>query len=150
MMWDRVVKINNIILPIVGLGLMIFYEVCDTSCTYLQGTFAGVDLKMVGILHMAVLLLLNLPSLSHRHTGLVNNLRTMMLSGAVGGEVILVRFQIVHNTYCPFCMAFGLCILVLFTAHFQKMSKLLALVCFSAGIIAFALFFKGAVLPLYL
>ena len=29
---------------------MVFYEVCDTSCSSLQGTFLGVDLKLIGIL----------------------------------------------------------------------------------------------------
>jgi len=141
-------KIIDIILPAGGLGLMIFYEICDTSCTYLQGTFAGMDLKMIGIFYMVVLLALNLPAVSRRTT-LVNPFRTMMLSAAMGGEVMLVRFQIVHNLYCPFCLAFGLCILALFAAHFPHMNKLLALVCLSTGIIVFALFFKGTVLPLY-
>jgi hypothetical protein len=73
----------------------------------------------------------------------------MLLSGALGGEILLVRFQVVHDTYCPFCLAFGSCILVLFAANFTKMNKYLALGAFLAGIAAFALFFEGSVLPLY-
>lgn len=145
---DKVLKIVNMVFPVIGVGLMIFYGVCDTSCSSLQGTFLGVDLKVIGILFMAVLLVLTLPPAS-RYATSVNHLRTMMLSGALGGEVLLVRFQIVHDTYCSFCLAFGLCLVVLFTANFTKMNKYLALGAFLAGIAAFALFFKGSVLPLY-
>ena len=51
---DHVLKIINIVFPIAGIGLMVFYEVCDTSCSALRGTFMGLDLKVIGILFMAV------------------------------------------------------------------------------------------------
>ncbi|MCX5827813.1 MAG: hypothetical protein NTV58_07405 [Deltaproteobacteria bacterium] len=146
--WDKLLKIANLIFPIIGLGLMVFYEVCDTSCSSLRGTFGGVDLKYVGILFMAVLLALSLPPVS-RYATPVSHLRTMMLSGALGGEILLVRFQMVHDTYCPFCLAFGLCVLIIFAANFPKMNKYLVLGAFLAGLGAFALFFKGSVLPIY-
>lgn len=145
---DHVQKIINIVFPIVGIGLMIFYEVCDTSCSALRGTFMGLDLKVIGILFMAFLLALTLPPLFHWATS-ADYLRTMLLSGALGGEVLLVQFQIVNDTYCPFCLAFGSCILILFAANFIKMNRYLALGAFLAGIAAFALFFEGSVLPLY-
>jgi len=141
-------KIINLIFPIIGIGLMIFYDVCDTSCSSLRGTFGGVDLKYLGILFMSALLALSLPPIS-RHVTPVRHLRTMLLSGALGSEVLLVRFQIVHNTYCTFCLAFGLCVLILFAANIMKMNKYLALGCFLSGLGAFFLFFKGSVLPLY-
>ncbi|MCX5839533.1 MAG: hypothetical protein NTW71_13625 [Deltaproteobacteria bacterium] len=128
---------------------MIFYNVCDTSCSSLQGTFLGLDLKVIGILFMAVLLALTLPPAS-RWAASVRHLRTMLLSGALGGEALLVRFQIVNDTFCPFCLAFGSCILILFVANFKKMNRYLALSAFLAGIAAFALFFKGSILPLYM
>ena len=103
---DKVPKIINVVLPAIGIGSMIAYGVCYTSCSSLLGTFLGVDLKAIGILFMAVLLVLTLPPAS-RYAASVNNLRTMMLSGALGGEVLLVRFQIVQDIYCPFCLAFG-------------------------------------------
>jgi hypothetical protein len=145
---DKVLKIVNAALPVVGVGLMIAYGVCDTSCSSLRGRFLGVDLKAIGILYMALLFLLALPPAS-RCAISVNHLRTMMLSGALGGEVLLVRFQIVHDIYCPFCLAFGLCIVVLCAANFMKMNKYLALGAFLVGVAAFALFFEGSVLPLY-
>ncbi|MFH2119726.1 MAG: hypothetical protein ABIJ25_04940 [Pseudomonadota bacterium] len=145
---DQVLKIINIAFPAIGVGLMIFYGVCDTSCSSLQGTFLGVDLKVIGILYMAVLLSLTLSPAS-RWAASVHHQQTMLLSGALGGEILLVRFQVVQDTYCPFCLAFGSCILVLFAANFTKMNKHLALGAFLAGIATFALFFDGSVLPLY-
>jgi uncharacterized membrane protein len=145
---DHVLKIINIVFPIIGGGLMIFYDVCDTSCSSLQGTFLGLDLKVIGILFMAVLLAMALTPATRRAAS-VGHLRTMMLTAALGGEVLLVRFQIVHDTYCPFCLAFGSCILILFVANFTKMNRYLAWGTFLAGIAAFALFFEGSVVPLY-
>jgi len=145
---DQVLKIINVAFPAIGIGLMVFYGVCDTSCSSLQGTFLCLDLKMIGILYMAALLALTLPPVS-RWAASVHHLRTMLLSGALGGEILLVRFQVVNDTYCPFCLAFGSCILILFAANFTKMNRYLVLGAFLAGIAAFAMFFEGSVLPLY-
>jgi uncharacterized membrane protein len=145
---NKTIKILNVILPVVGMGVMIFYEICDTLCAYITGSFLGIDLKIIGILFMTVLLILAIPAISSYKTP-VNHLRTMMLAGAMGGEVILFRFQVVHETFCPFCLAFGLCLVALFVINFRAMNKYLAGASFLAGIGAFALFFQGSVLPLY-
>lgn len=145
---NRLIRIMNIVLPVIGMAVIIYYKICDTVCTYISGSFLGLDLKIIGILFMAVLLILTIPALSIYKTH-VRHLRTMMLAGAMGGEVILFRFQVVHETFCPFCLAFGLCLLILFAANFIVMNKYLAGASFLAGIGAFALFFQGAVLPLY-
>jgi len=144
----KILKIINIVFPLIGIGLMISYEACDTSCSYLRGTFLGFDLKIVGMLFMAILLVAALPP-TCRYPVPVGHLRTGMLSAAIGGELLLVRFQIVQDTYCPFCLAFGICVLTLFAANFSRMKKYLALIAFLAGAGAFTLFFKGSVLPLY-
>jgi uncharacterized membrane protein len=148
MKWANILKIVNILIPIIGLGLTIFYEVCDTSCSALEGEFLGVELKVVGIFFMVALLVL-IPLHSTRISALIGHLKTVMLAGALGGEMLLVRFQIVHETYCPFCLAFGLCIVILFAANFHRMNRYLALFALFAGVGAFALLFKGSALPLY-
>jgi len=148
MTWDKILKTVNIIFPLIGMGLMIFYETCDTACSYLQGTFWGIDLKIIGILFMAILLTAAFSPVSGSFVP-VNLLHTAMLSAALGGEILLVRFQIVQDTYCPFCLAFGMCVLVLFASNFSRMNKYLASGSFLAGISAFALFFEGSVMPLY-
>jgi uncharacterized membrane protein len=148
MTWKRALKIINILFPLIGIGVMVFYDVCDTGCSSLRGTFLRLDLKWIGILFMAVLLVLALLPAS-RWAVPSGYLRTLMLSGALGGEVMLVRFQIVHDTYCPFCLVFGASILVLFASNYGRMNRCLAWGTFLTGIAAFALFFEGSVLPLY-
>jgi uncharacterized membrane protein len=144
----QALKIVNILVPVIGVGLMIFYGVCDTACSSLRGSFLGVDLKTIGIIYMTALLALALLPAS-RWAAFVAHLRTLLLSGALGGEILLVRFQIVHETYCPYCLGFGFCVLVLFIANFSRMNRYLALLGLLAGIGAFALFFEGSILPLY-
>ena len=148
MKWDKARTLINIVVPVIGIGLLIFYEICDTSCSSLRGSFLGLDLKIVGILFMIVLLAI-IPFSKSRFAVPIDHLKTMMLTGAVGGEVLLVRFQIVNDTYCPFCLAFGLCVLALFAVNFRLMNKYLARGAFCAGVGAFALFFQGSILPLY-
>ncbi len=144
----NVVNIINVVLPVIGIGLMIYYNVCNTSCSSLKGTLLGIDLKIIGIIFMASLLIINLVSV-FRNVTLIGHLRTIMLSVGIGGEVILIWFQVMHNTYCPFCLAFGMCILILFAVNFIKMNRSLAFVSFLAGLGVFALFFNGSILPLY-
>ena len=146
---ENILKVLNILLPVIGIGLMVFYEVCDTSCSSLRGTFFGIDLKYIGILFMTVLLVLSVVSFFPGFLSPVNYLRTMMLSGALGGEIVLVRFQFVNETFCPFCLAFGVCLIILFITNFMQMNRYLAVASFLAGIGVFAQFFQGSVLPLY-
>ena len=145
MTWRKAV---NISLPLIGLGVVIFYQLCDTACSALQGALLGVDLKVLGILFMTVLLAI-VPLQSSRFSSLAGHLRTVLLAGALGGEVMLVRFQIMQETYCPFCLAFGLCIVLLFAAHLPRMNGYAAIVAFLAGVGVFVIGFTGSVLPLY-
>ena len=148
MIKGHVLKIINIVFPAIGIGLMIFYDVCETGCSSLQGTFMGLKLKVIGIIFMVVLLVLSLPP-GGRNADFVRRLRMILLSGALGGETVLVRFQAVQDVYCYFCLAFGLCILILFVANFTKVDRYWVLGGFLSGIAAFAIFFEGSVLPLY-
>ncbi|MDI9570982.1 MAG: hypothetical protein QM278_09740 [Pseudomonadota bacterium] len=138
----------NVLLALTGMGLMIFYSLCDSSCRYLKGNLLGVELQYVGIVFMGLLLALTLP-LPGRRGLMVEHLRTALLSGALGGEALLVRFQIVNDAYCPLCLAFGACVVLLFALNFTAMSRPLALGSFLAGLAVFGLFFSGSVLPLY-
>jgi uncharacterized membrane protein len=138
----------NITFPAIGIGLMIYYRICDTLCSSLKGTLFDVELEIVGIIIMTVLLIIAMLTRSNYVTP-VGYLRTMILSGGIGGEIILVRFQIMHDAYCPYCIAFGTCILILFAANYMKMNRLLALGAFLVGTALFGIFFKGSFLPLY-
>ena len=148
MKYQQLLRAANIFLPIIAIGLMVYYRICDTSCSSLKGTLLGLDLVMVGIAAMVILLAISvLPqSLSFAP---VAWLQTSILSGGIGGEAVLVRFQVVNGTYCPYCLGFGMCILALFAINFPRMNRRLALCSCIAGGVVFALFFQGSVLLLY-
>ncbi|MCX7982445.1 MAG: hypothetical protein N2572_06015 [Syntrophales bacterium] len=138
----------DFILPLVGIGIMVYYDLCDTACAFLKGNLFGIDLKYIGIIFMTFLLLLSLP-LPSRFLAITDPVRTMMLSGALGGEVWLVRFQIINAVFCPYCLVFALLLVILFALHAKQMNYYLAALSFLAGLILFAFFFRGTVLPLY-
>ncbi|MCK7512254.1 MAG: hypothetical protein MZV70_54890 [Desulfobacterales bacterium] len=50
----------TILLALIGIGLMAFYAVCDTACSYLRGDIFGIDLKYIGVGYMAVIIILAL------------------------------------------------------------------------------------------
>ncbi|PKN89007.1 MAG: hypothetical protein CVU51_02480 [Deltaproteobacteria bacterium HGW-Deltaproteobacteria-1] len=38
-------NILTILLALVGIGIMAYYDYCDTTCSYLKGDILGIDLK---------------------------------------------------------------------------------------------------------
>jgi len=145
---QTITKILNIVLPLIGIILMFTYEYCDTSCLYLKGTFMGIDLKWAGIIYMIVLLA-SMFFVRRSFDRMAAHFRTILISAAVGVEFFLIGWQIANNTYCPFCLAFGACIFILFGLNFQSMNKKLVVASILAALLGFNLFFEGQVGPLY-
>ncbi len=141
-------KILNIILPLTGIALMLVYEYCETSCLYLKGTFMGIDLKWVGIIYM-IALLSSTFSLRGSFVQIVTHFRTVLISAAVGVEFFLIGWQIVNDTYCPFCFAFSACIFILFGINFKTMNRKLVIASIAAALVGFTLFFQGQTVPRY-
>ncbi len=140
------VKTINIVIPPVGAALMIAYDLCATSCTYLSGTFLGVDLKWIGIMYMAVLFMSAFIMWEKARETIIN-LRTALLSMAVGVEFYLVGFQVVKNIFCPFCLAFGACIFLVFGANYALMNKRVMVATAAIALLGFALCFEGQATP---
>lgn len=143
-----ITKALNVLLPLIGIGLMLVYEYCDTSCTYLKGSFFGIDLKWLGTIYMVVLFLSTF-TFKNLAVSVVGRLRTILISAAVGVEIFLIGFQAVKDTYCPFCLAFSACVFVLFGINVKYMNKRLMIASVLAGLIGFILFFKGQVNPTF-
>jgi hypothetical protein len=143
-----ITKMLNIVLPLIGIALMFFYEYCNTSCSYLKGTFLGIDLKWVGIIYMIVLFASTF-SLRGSFALIAAHFRTILISAAVGVEFFLIGWQVVKSTYCPFCLAFSTCIFILLGINFTSMNKKLMLASMAAALLGFALFFEGHTVPRY-
>jgi thiol-disulfide isomerase/thioredoxin len=67
----------------------------------------------------------------------------------VGVEVYLVGFQVWHNTYCPYCLAFGGILVVMFFLNVRKAEAKSAMLCAAISLALFALFFRGSATPAY-
>lgn len=145
---DLFLKASNIIVPVFAIGLMVYYRICDTSCSSLKGSLLGINLEIIGIAAMGALLLVSLlPRLLSPEN--IDRLRSVILAGGLGAEIVLIRFQAVHGTYCPYCLAFAACLAVLFAVNFPRMDHRLAPAAFIGAAVVFAVFFKGTVLFLY-
>ncbi len=141
-----ITKSLNVLLPLMGIGLMLVYDYCDTSCSYLKGSFLGIDLKWVGVIYMGILLLSAFVG-GWSSAPLVGHTRTVLISAAVGVELFLIGWQIVKDTYCPFCIAFSVCIFILFGINYKLMNKSVMVASMLAGLLGFTVFFEGKVAP---
>lgn len=101
----------TIALALIGIGLMMYYDYCDTACSYLKGDLWGIDLKWVGVAFMTAIFAFAV----FRQTPLV---RTLLAAG-LGVEVPLYAFQIHNDVYCPFCLAFSALVVASFLINYE-------------------------------
>jgi thiol:disulfide interchange protein DsbA len=134
-------KIVNIALPLAALAVVVFYNFCGSTCTFLKGGFFGIDLKYLGLIYPVLLVLLVLLKQDLSHLAL--------LSLGVGMEINLVAFQVIHETYCPYCLTFGAILVALFLFNFRRSRLPLMGICMALGFLLCFLFFKGTASPVY-
>ncbi len=103
--------ILTILLALSGIGIMAYYDYCDTACTYLKGDILGIDLKYVGMIYMAVII-------AFAVFRQMNFVRAMLAAG-LGVEVYLYYFQIENDIYCPFCLAFSVLLILSFLINYE-------------------------------
>ncbi|MCX5836346.1 MAG: thioredoxin fold domain-containing protein, partial [Deltaproteobacteria bacterium] len=102
----------TIILALTGIGLMVFYALCDTSCSYLQGDILGIDLKHIGIGYMLAIIILS----AVRQMAYV---RTLLALG-IGVEIYLISYQFGEEVFCPFCLSFAAIVIIAFALNYEK------------------------------
>lgn len=134
-------KIVNIALPLAGLAVVVFYNFCGSTCTFLKGGFFGIDLKYLGLAYPVLLVLLvllkqDLPYLA-------------LLSLGVGMEINLVAFQVRNETYCPYCLIFAAILVFLFLFNSRRSKLPLMGIGVALGFLLCLLFFKGVASPVY-
>ena len=134
-------KIVNIALPLAGLAVVVFYNFCGSTCTFLKGGFFGIDLKYLGLAYPVLLLLLVLLKQDLPHLAL--------LSLGVGMEINLVAFQVKNETYCPYCLIFAAILVFLFLFNSRRSKLPLMGIGVLLGFLLCLIFFKGAATPVY-
>ena len=131
----------TVILACIALGLEIYYSICAGSCSYLRGSIFGIDLQYAGIAYMVFIILLGVLK--------KDILLFFIVSVGVGIEFYLIGFQVWYDTYCPYCLAFGGIIFLLYIVNFIKDRLFYSLFYLAMGLVGFALVFKGSVAPTY-
>ena len=156
----------TIVLSLVGIGLMAYYDYCDTACSYLRGDILGLDLKWVGISYMSAVIVFAIFNQS-------SFVRALLAAG-LGVEVHLYAFQIQHDVYCPFCLTFSVMLILSFLINYEipsawrekrrrmwlyflgevnfpmfKLNKLPLLLFSLLGYVTILLTFSGSVTPAY-
>ena len=120
----------NIMLACFAVALETYYSYCGGSCSYLKGNLIGIPLQYIGIGYMACIVLMSLLR--------ANTLLLMPLSTGVGIEIYLVGFQMWHHTYCPYCLAFGAVVFILFLLNLSRAGKWLSLILMALALILFS------------
>jgi uncharacterized membrane protein len=131
----------NIILLLAGVGVVVFYTLCGDACTYLQGSLFGIDLQYLGMAYVIVLIVSNILKR--------DLIILMLLSAGIGVEFFLVGYQVVNNTYCPYCLVFAAIIAVQFLYNIDLSKKVLIIIFVVLGFLSFFIFFEGSAFPVY-
>ncbi len=159
-------NIMTIALSLVGIGIMAYYDYCDTACSYLKGDILGIDLKWVGMFYMSAIIVFAIFNQS-------SFVRALLAAG-LGVEVHLYAFQVQNDVYCPFCLAFSVMLILAFLINYEipsawrerrrqiwlyflgevsfpmfKLNKLPLLLFGLAGYVTILLSFSGSVTPAY-
>ena len=95
-----------------GIGIMMYYASCDTACSYLRGNLLGIDLKYVGVGYMGAIIALAF----FRQADLLR----MLVAAGIGVEGFLVEFQVRENVFCPFCLAFGALVILMYLINYER------------------------------
>jgi hypothetical protein len=134
-------RFSNIILPCIALAIILFYSFCGGACLYLNGSVLGIDLKYLGMTYGTLLILLA----GWRKEFLL----FLLLSAGVGAEIFLFSFQVRHGVYCPYCLAFGITIVLQFALNVERNRLVIAAACIVAGFFVTLLLFRGTAGPEY-
>jgi hypothetical protein len=135
------IRIINIVLSVIAIGVIAFYDICGGTCSYLKGAIFGIDLKYAGILYMVALIALNILKWDFPVL--------LFVSIALGIEIYLIGFQISYWTFCSFCLAFGIIVISQFVLNFNWSRRWYMISFIIFGLLFFVFFFKGSVIPIY-
>ncbi len=133
--------ILNIVLALIAVAIEVYYSICGGACSYLSGNLFGIDLQYIGIAFMLLIIVLSVLK--------KDLLLVVALSAGIGVEIYLVVFQIWYDTYCPYCLAFGGVVVIMFLLNVSKKTLKTAIISAALILMLFSIFFKGSATPVY-
>lgn len=134
-------RLLNLLLPLAGAGAVLLSWICSDGCAAVAGTLAGIDLKIVGLIYLALFAACTL--LSWHGAGFA------LLSMGMGAEVFLLGRQLATGKYCSFCLAFAAVVALLFLINVERERIRSLLAAAGGGFVLLLLSFSAAVVPSY-
>ncbi|MBN1547303.1 MAG: thioredoxin domain-containing protein [Syntrophaceae bacterium] len=128
-------RMINLLMSLLGMGVVFLYYYCGSSCLYLAGTVFGLDLKIWGILYFSLFAVL---ALLRQKT-----LICVFLAGGLGAEIYLVGYQVLYETFCPYCLILAAIIVLLFALNFDKRKCRIVILCLILGLVGMGAFFRS-------
>jgi len=133
--WKRIV---TVFLLLCGIIAMYLYRFCSTSCSNLKGTVFGIPLELIGVIYaFTIILLVSIPQKITTYT-----IIQALLSFIIGGEFYLMGYQVLHNTYCEYCIAYGISAILAFIVNFQTKKIMFYLLFAILGFIGLSIFLE--------
>jgi protein-disulfide isomerase len=137
------------IFPALSLVTLVIGQVCQEKCAVLRGDILGLDLNIFGMLFYS--LLLGSTVVYHRFfpkDWLIRIVAAVVAAG-IGAELILVRFMIQNDTYCPKCLISGFFLLAMFFVVAPRLKKWVAILLIAGSALFTSATFSGSVTPSY-
>lgn len=137
------------IFPVLCILTIIIGRLCASKCSFIQGDILGIDLNILGILFYSVVLLSLLAYKKFYPEERLIKAIAAVVSIGMGAELVLIKFQIENNVYCPKCLISGFFFMVLFFLVARHLKKWVIIVLVAAGLLFASFTFNGAVIPSY-
>jgi uncharacterized membrane protein len=137
------------ILPALCILTIVIGQLCAEKCAFIRGDILGIDLNIFGILFYSLLLVSLLVYRKFYPEGWLMKAIAAVASAGVGAELILIKFQVENNVYCPKCLISGFFFLVMFFLVARHLKKWVIILLIAAGLLFTSFTFNGAVIPSY-
>jgi len=137
------------ILPALSILTILLGQLCATRCAFIQGDILGIDLNIVGILFYSLLLISLLVYKKFYPEDWLMKAIAAVASAGVGAELILIKFQVENNVYCPKCLISGFFFLVMFFLVARHLKKWIIILLIATGLLITSFTFNGSIIPSY-
>lgn len=137
------------ILPALSILTIVLGQLCATKCAFIQGDILGIDLNIVGILFYSLLLVSLMVYRKFYPEDWLMRAIAAVASAGVGAELILIKFQVENNVYCPKCLISGFFFLVMFFLVARHLKKWVIILLIAAGLLITSFTFNGSIIPSY-
>ncbi len=137
------------IFPALSLLTLVIGQICQEECAVLRGDILGLDLNVLGIFLYSLLFISAVLYRKFYPRDWLLKLIAVVVSAGAGAEIILVKFQVQNNVYCPKCLISGFFFMAMFFVVARDLRKWVVVVLLASGAFIASITFNGSVTPSY-